>query len=215
MPPIVCYLDEKWFWTTSRCKMMKILPKAPFEKAEDAFVPSPKLRSRRHATKVIFLAIVGPPSDTCGFDGKIYIQRVSEVKQSVKTSHNKKISDEYEINHLLKDGHWINLLPEDDFGSVDVGDKDIVSFYNLEPEVAKSLHFSFNTHSKTGKSQKVERFREGKLLENRVYVDDEGNTHPLYLDQLTLFKEVKAGSLYHEDTSCDSSYIAAPLAKWP
>ena len=107
MGPIVCYLDEKWFWTASRRKVLKILPKASFETEEEAFVPQPKLRSRRHATKVMFMGIVAPPVETCGFDGKILIKRVSEIKNTTKISHNKKISDEFAVNHLLKDNEWV------------------------------------------------------------------------------------------------------------
>ena len=38
-----CFLDEKWFYTTSRRKRIKLLPKAEFESAEQAYVPMPHL----------------------------------------------------------------------------------------------------------------------------------------------------------------------------
>ena len=39
----ICFLDEKWFYTTSRRKKMKILPQADFETDKQAFIPKPKL----------------------------------------------------------------------------------------------------------------------------------------------------------------------------
>ena len=75
MQLVVCYLDKKWFWTTSCCKVIKILPRAPFEKAEEVFVSQPKLCSRHHDIKVMFLAIVGPPIEKCGFDGKVIFKK--------------------------------------------------------------------------------------------------------------------------------------------
>ena len=103
----------------------------------------------------------------------------------------------------------MNLLPNEDIGSIDTEKliHQIVNFYYLEPEVAKSLHFLYHTHTSTGKISMVERFNEGKLLDEQVNIDDKGDTHPLYFDQLKLFKKVKAGLLYHADTSCDSDFM--------
>ena len=56
-----------------------ILPKAPWETEDDAHVPAPTLRSRRFATKVMFMGIVAPPVKN-KMNGKIFIKRVSEKK---------------------------------------------------------------------------------------------------------------------------------------
>ena len=47
------------------------------------------------------------------------IQHVNEMKETTKVSYTKKLSDEYQINHLLKDYDWTRLLPDDDVGSID------------------------------------------------------------------------------------------------
>ena len=155
------------------------------------------------------MGIVVPPVETCGFDGKILIKCVSEIKNTTKTSHNKKISEEFAINHLLKDNEWVTLLPDEDVSAIDTKEliHNIVEFYNLNPDIEDHLFFSYHTHTGTGKTEKVERFNKGKLLEDRFYIDSDGNTHPLYIDQLILVKEVKAGSSYHADTTCDSTFM--------
>ena len=73
-PFYVCFLNEKWFYSTSRRKKIKILPKADFENEEEVFVSMPKVRSRRHAVKVMYMAIVARPIPKEGFDGKIFIK---------------------------------------------------------------------------------------------------------------------------------------------
>ena len=72
-----CFLDEKLFYTTSCRKKYKILPKASFETKEEAHLSMPKLRSCRYALKVMYMGIVGNHVEG-KFDGKIYLQRVSE-----------------------------------------------------------------------------------------------------------------------------------------
>ena len=41
-----CFIDEKWFFTTSARNRMKILPQATFETKEDAEIEVPHLRNR-------------------------------------------------------------------------------------------------------------------------------------------------------------------------
>ena len=99
-----CFLDEKWFYCTSRRKKYKILPRAPFETEEEAHVSMPRLRSRRHATKIMCMGIIAKPNPLHNFDGKIYIERV--CKEWITTTHsfNLNIAEDYIANHALKKG---------------------------------------------------------------------------------------------------------------
>ena len=56
-----CFLDEKWIYTTSRRRKLKVLPPADFEDAEEVRVTNPKVRSRRHPCKIMYMGIVAPP----------------------------------------------------------------------------------------------------------------------------------------------------------
>ena len=89
--PYVAYLDEKWFYTSSRRKKLKLLPRASFESEEDAFVAKPKLRSKRFPCKVMFMGVICPPVDG-KTNGRILLKRVSERVQ---------IKDNRTINILL------------------------------------------------------------------------------------------------------------------
>ena len=79
-----CFVDEKWFYITSRRKKFKYLPPAPWETWEEIKFLMPKLRSRRHPTKVMFLGIVAPRCEEKKFDGKIYIKRISKKEKKSK-----------------------------------------------------------------------------------------------------------------------------------
>ena len=70
----------------------------------------PRLRSRRHATKVMFQAIVARPHPLHKFDGKVYNKRVSKEVIATKNLFNLNISNECERNHELKRGDWKKVL---------------------------------------------------------------------------------------------------------
>ena len=106
----VCFLDEKWFYTTSGRKKMKILPQANFETDAQAFIPKPKLQSRRFPCKAMFMGLVCPPIKN-KTNGKILLKRVSQQKVQKRSSYNKNFVSEYVINHKLKNGEWKHLYP--------------------------------------------------------------------------------------------------------
>ena len=87
-----CFLDEKWFYTTSRRKKFNVLPKALFEDVKDAFFIPPKLRSRRHPCKVMFMGVVVPPiinqNGNIDLSGKVWIKRVSKTNITGRGSRN-------------------------------------------------------------------------------------------------------------------------------
>ena len=47
------FLDEKWFYTTSRRRKIKVLPACPHEDPNDVKPEHPRCISRRHPVKVI------------------------------------------------------------------------------------------------------------------------------------------------------------------
>ena len=73
-----CFLDKKWFYTTSCRKKYKILPKAEFESDEEAEVGMPRAHSHCHAVKVMTLGLISPPVENLS-DGKILLKRVGET----------------------------------------------------------------------------------------------------------------------------------------
>ena len=48
-----CFLDEKWFYTTSRRRKVKVLPPDPDKDPDEVAPVQPTTRSRRHAIKVM------------------------------------------------------------------------------------------------------------------------------------------------------------------
>ena len=120
-----CFLDEKWFYTTSRRRKVKILPAGPDEDPEEVVHQQPTTRSRRHAIKVMYLGVVGlpVPKEVFGgnkdFDGKIFLDRVSKVKGYKKATYNQNFTDVASNNGKIKCGKLVDLL-EDNFTLLDL-----------------------------------------------------------------------------------------------
>lgn len=57
-----CYLDEKWFYTTSRRRKLKILPPGPGEDPKEVEPHIPTTRSRRFTTKVSHVVVLSVAS---------------------------------------------------------------------------------------------------------------------------------------------------------
>ena len=94
----IAYIDEKWFYTTNRRRKIKKLPLGPNEKEGDDAIIIPKMRSRRFPVKTMFMGVVGRPREDKGFNGKIYLKRVSEEVSLQKRATNQNFSPDRNIN---------------------------------------------------------------------------------------------------------------------
>ena len=205
-----CFIDKKWFFTTSARNRMKILPQANFESKEDAEVQVPRLRNRRFPAKVMTMSVISKPYPEYLFDGKIFTKRVAETYVTNKHSYNQNLSNYYEINHALKRGEWkCNFVPYADNQNMLVLDvlQVIVELYDLK--LKNELVFSYKTHTSTGRSYKWKRLRceDGYLLKGRKITTNRGITRPLKFDDLILHQNIHPGSIVMRDTTCDSSFM--------
>ena len=190
---------------------MKVLPKAPWESQEEAYVDPPRERSRRFPTKVMYMSVVSKPTPTC--DGKIFCRRVSETKTTNRVSYNQYFSDDFLTNHMVKSEEWKSLVETEDVDSMQCSDifSLIGEYYGLSDKVVEKLSFSYYKHSKSGKSNKIIRFSQGPLLDDRVYTDCTGEEHPLFLDQLKLFVCKPRGTEVEYDVSCNSDFMLSTV----
>ena len=82
---VVFFLDKKWFYTTRRQRRLKHLPRAPQKLEGIDCVKRPRVLSRRFPVKVMFMGVVAKPLPELGFDGIIFLKRISEKKLWKKT----------------------------------------------------------------------------------------------------------------------------------
>ena len=213
----VAFLDEKWFYTSSRRKKMKILPRALFESEEEAFIAKPKLRSRRFPCKVMFLGVICPPVKG-HTDGRILLMRVSKSCKLKRQSYHQHFVGTYEINHRLKGGEWKSLFPKefeittDEFLSV------IQDTYDIDDDIAQDLVFTYSSLSitkKTGEPKskliKLTPNDSGPVIKHRKikYLNNEGVVceRSLLLDDLQLKVNPQKGTWVERDINCDSTFM--------
>ena len=146
-----CFLDEKWFYITSRRKKLKYLPPGPGETEEDARIIAPKMRSRRFPTKVMYLGVVAPPNTEKNFDGKIFLKRVSKNNVTKRVSYNQHFHDNFLINHEIKNGAWKDLCYVCDI-TIDELLFNIRESFDIDYDLADFLVVSYETYHLTSSS---------------------------------------------------------------
>ena len=106
----VAYIDEKWFYRTNRRRLIKFLKQGPHEKKGADNIIFPKMLSRRYPVKSMFMGVVGRPVPHRQFDGKIFMERVSETKFITKCTAHTNFSDDALINSEIKNGKWKEMI---------------------------------------------------------------------------------------------------------
>ena len=221
-----CFLDEKWFFCNSNRKKYKILPpnKEIGETEADAYVPRPRVRSRRKPCKVMYIACVAQPVKEKKFDGRILMERVSEYVKAEQMSHAQRFSNDYKINNLIKEGMWKNLYvlgvkPQTLFESIQ-------EYFNLDDYTCDRLVITYATYAKTLKTKYVKHidmfdsetkgkgktkrlvYNERELLgDHRMIRTKDGVYRKLTLDDCKLEVQTLKGMLVEKDTTCDSTYM--------
>ena len=202
---IVVYLDEKWFYTTSRRRKLKYLPRAEFEEEGADILRVRKVINRRHPAKCMFMGAVAKPNGERGFNGKIHLTRISQTRRAIRTSFNQCFATSRIVNDLLKAGEWRNLYPDPDFEFGDL--KEVVALeFELDEDIL--LEFRYTTFTRRGDARKKYVFLSDEdTLRNKRITTVDGINLPLTLDDIYLVQKIPAGALVEEDISCDSAFM--------
>ena len=203
----LCFLDEKWFYATTRRRRYKILPPGPGETLQDAFVRMPKCPSRRFPTKVMFLGVVAPPDEANNFDGKIHLRRVCEKVARSRQSHSRAFSDDYHTNKAIVDGEW-KALHRSDCTPNNLA-ASIQARFDLEDDVTERLVWRYRTIS--GKRLAIKyllgtddasKFRDLKIKKTK-----NGPLQQLQVNDLELLVRNEGGVLVEKDVNIDSDFM--------
>ena len=206
----VAWLDEKWFYTTNRRRRLKHLPKAPWEEEGIDRLVRPRIVSRRHPVKVMYLGVVARPRENFDFDGRVYLERVSKKKVITKETTHTRFTDDVIMNADLRQNGWRRLVP--DGSAIKVADliDSIVEEYDIDEEVAERLEFSYKTFVGNQGNEKGIRYGDTDSLPSRTRRNSQDNTVqaiPVTLNDITLQVRNKQGDEIEDDVSCDSEFM--------
>jgi hypothetical protein len=178
----VAWLDEKWFYTTNRRRQLKHLPKAPWEEEGVDRLVRPRIVSRRHPVKVMYLGVVARPRET--------LHLMEKKKLITKETTHTRFTDDVIMNADLRKNGWRRLIP--DGSAITVADLTelIVEEYDIDYEVAERLEFSYKTFVPSGTRRNNHN--------NTVHAI------PVTLDDISLQVRYKQGDEIEEDVSCNS-----------
>ena len=200
----IAFLDEKWFYTTSRRRVMKVLPKAEHEPREPKY-RKPKMRSRRYPVKVMYLGVVANPQEEHNFDGRVYLKRVSNQVTATRRSTNQRFSDDVDVNTALMKGEWTNVVTNNMRAPEAL--ETISQHYDLDEYVAERLTMKYVSYTRTGNKETKKLNANVTMGELGMKTRQDGEIVPLLLEDLKLGVEVQPGDVVERDCSCDSDYM--------
>jgi hypothetical protein len=199
---LVCFLDEKWFYTVSRRKKIKWLPPTKEELQADKSLErpkAPKVVSRRHTVKVMFLGVVARPSPEHRFDGRICFTRVAEEKARSRKSVNQNFTDDGALNHDLKvEKVWRQLFEEDEGMTAEMLLDIISEAFDLH-DIRQKLTLRAQLESGKWVSMKESEDIDAFLFKH--FEEDAS------IGKVELGVEYRKGEKKVEDVSCDSKYM--------
>ena len=217
-PPYYCFLDEKWFYTTSRRRKIKFLPRQPTERTsnEDHYHPE-RLASRRFATKVMFMGVVACPHPEHNFNGKILLKRVSKKVKSKQNQFYKNISDNFEINKSIHK-EWRDLNDFETNPDISVGEYldmlELVGDWEIDDDTREHLRIRYRSYSPTTGKHKWNTMSEDEKMLGKLARLDKANPTtklPLALEHLHLQFLRANGEEYDLDCTCDSAFMKANM----
>ena len=164
----VCYIDEKWFYTTNRRRKIKKLPRGPHEPIGADKVFTQKMISRRYPVKCMFMGVVGRPLPYRKFNGRIYLQRISKEKYIEKCTAHSNFSEDALINDSIKNGSWRTLLTDDTLAVHEIR-RTISEYYGLEDEIRDRLEFFLHDKGRREWEQEDSSTRRRRCNQRKIY----------------------------------------------
>ena len=205
----VTYIDKKWFYRTNRRRKVKLLPIGKHEsKGDDAYI-HPKMLSRRYPIKFMFMGVVGRPIPHRGFDGKIFLERVSKTKYITMCTAHTNFSDDALVNAEIKNGDWRKLIPALHSNLEEIK---ILFYdnYDLEDAVIDRLEFFYVTKIGNKGNVKDVRIEDGDDISSLKIRRNFRSNLPselLLLSDINVKVRYQVGDEVEEDCSCDSEYM--------
>ncbi|KAG7373069.1 hypothetical protein IV203_033793 [Nitzschia inconspicua] len=193
--------DKRW-----RRRRVKILPPTVSENGKVRVYQPPRMRSRRHPAKVMYLRVEACPQLQKGFDGKVCLQSVSRTKILERASRNTRYSVDVDILQAIKSGEWIQLLVTEGM-TAEALLEEIKTHYDLDEYVSDRLVIGYYTYTRQGVKVWKELHPIDIVNELGIRTNEDGVQVVIQLQDLEVFVQQEAGDKVEEDTSCDSDFM--------
>ena len=205
----VCHLDEKWFYITNRRRKIKRLPIGPEEVPGCAFIPSPKMRSRRYPVKCMFLGCVANPQPERNFDGRIHLERISTPTTTKQKSHHSRFSDDVNINNRIKNGGWRECILQETETTTEEHAESIGAAFDLDDAVIDRLVFYYRTYVGDDGGNKLVYLKDNGTISGIRRNNKDSSAPPVAvtIKDVSIKVEVVKGETMEVDCSCDSAYM--------
>lgn len=182
-----CYLDEKWFYISSRRRRRKLLPRSEGEPEGVGEKQRHMATSRRHAIKIMYLGVVARPRPEYNFDGKIGIWRVMQRRPLKKATTTRNFSHDTIVNAEIEK-LWRTIVSEE---------------MEVE-EMQRAICERWQDDLSCDPGKLAFMYRQGTRVK---YLSSSARASSVSLEKIQLRVRHLAGEMVSEDVFCNSEFM--------
>jgi hypothetical protein len=130
----------------------------------------------------MFIGVVTDPNEQNGFDGKIYLERIADRTQQIRSAYRQEFHHDRFINDLLKSGDWRQLDPNDPSCPAATFIELIAETYEIDEHHEDFLCLRYDTFTENGAKQIITLGDNESILEGKTLREENGNIRALKLN---------------------------------
>ncbi|GFH56775.1 predicted protein [Chaetoceros tenuissimus] len=233
----LCFLDEKWVYMKNGRKKDKHMPIEEWEKEDEECqkykVGERKARSKRFPSKVMTMGVVAPPVTDPEIlrqaltkngqlnpdgtyqpwrNGRIFMKRVSKMKETKRASSHTKFHDSVKIQELFRKNDWhAHYDPKNE--RLTVGDllDNIVEHYGLDDNVSNFLCLQYKDFKrKNFRTVNLTRENEDEVIKRQIKTAPD-TYREIEINDLQLCVYIPKGTMVEVDCTCDSAFMLSVM----
>ncbi len=233
----LCFLDEKWVYMKNGRKKDKHMPIEPWEEEDEECqkykVGERKARSKRFPEKVMTMGVVAPPVTDPEIlrqaltqkgqlnpdgtyqpwrNGRIFMKRVSKMKETKRASSHTKFHDSVKIQELFRKKDWHSHYDPNN-ERLTVGDllDNIVEHYGLDENVSDFLCLQYKDFKrKKFSTVNLTRENEDEVIKRQIKTAPD-TYRDIEINDLQLCVYIPKGTMVEVDCTCDSAFMLSVM----
>jgi hypothetical protein len=157
----------------------------------------------------MYMGVVGNPVLEKGYDGKVFLKRISENVKLKRKSYRHDFTDNRFINQEIKNGAWKTLVPEGEDDITKIIDTIVVECELDADLLLGEVVLQYKDYNPKTEKDETKTIKTGRLSGKRrkVLTGTTVTTVPVILADLEAAVELAKGTMIVRDVSCDSDFM--------
>jgi hypothetical protein len=154
----------------------------------------------------MFMGVITQPNDEHNYNGLVSLRRLSRQEILQRETYRIQFHLDNHVNQLIVESQWRNLH-DDEMNMMDELSHLAANFYELQEDVEGSLSYQYVTHVGAQRRRSFIRIFGHETIENKFFINEEGNQRQLTINQVELSCCQPAGTIVKHKVTCNSAFM--------